>query len=107
MPDHIHLLAILGERLPLGKCVARLKGKSSSALGAHDAKLKWERDFFDRHVRPDEDRISLFLYIYLNPYRSGLCAPDQHWDWYYCREEDWAWFRHYLDTDRPPPEWLR
>src|SRR5437773_2017091 len=33
MPDHVHLLVVLGERLTLGKAIARLKGKSAAALG--------------------------------------------------------------------------
>src|SRR5476649_1897110 len=74
MSDHIHLLVILGERLTLGKSLARLKSKTKSALDAVHVSLGWERDFFDRHIRPEEDRLALFLYIFLNPYRAGLCA---------------------------------
>ncbi len=106
MPDHIHVLFILGERLTLGKCLARLKAKTSPVLAAFTSALMWERDFFDRHIRAEEDRLSLFLYIFLNPYRAGLCARTDRWPWYFCREEDWVWFAPLLDQDRPVPEWL-
>lgn len=106
MPEHIHLLAILGERLSLGKSIARLKSKTNPALRLRDPALEWERDFFDRHVRPDEDRIALFLYIYLNPFRAGLCPGNQLWPWFWCSEVDWAWFKDHLEADRPVPEWL-
>ncbi len=106
MPDHIHLLVILGERLTLGKSIARLKAKTSALLTSFSPTLEWERDFFDRHVRPDEDCLALFLYIFLNPYRANLCARYERWPWYYCRVEDWAWFKDWLDADRPQPEWL-
>jgi REP element-mobilizing transposase RayT len=106
MPDHIHLLIVLGERLSLGKAVARLKAKTRAALAVADAALEWERDFFDRHIRPDEDRLSLFLYLYLKPYRANLCAQDRQWPYFYCRSEDWIWFKDMLDFDRPVPEWL-
>jgi putative transposase len=102
MPDHLHLLVVLGARLLLEKCVARLKSKTAAALGA----LKWERGFFDRYIRPDEDRLSLFLYIFLNPYREGLCERSARWPWYYCRPADWAWFKGLLDEERPDPRWL-
>ena len=108
MPDHLHALAILGERLTLGQSIGRLKSKTKPALlTIAPSSLEWERDFYDHHVRPDEDRLALFLYIFLNPYRANLCARGDRWPWYFCREEDWAWFKGELDTERPHPEWLR
>ena len=104
MPDHVHLLIALGDRLPLGKTVQRLKAKTAAALRSDG--LQWERGFFDRKLRPDDDRLHLFLYIYLNPYRANHCARTKCWPWFYCREEDWAWFQAYLDQDLPPPEWI-
>ena len=106
MPDHIHLLIILRERLTLGKSIARLKSETSSALASVGSALDWERDFYDHHVRPDDDHLALFLYIFLNPYRANLCPRDERWPWYFCRDEDWAWFHGMLDADRPFPEWL-
>lgn len=105
MPDHIHLLIVLGDRLSLGKTVARLKAKTAAFLVSVPG-LRWERGFFDRTIRPDEDRLSLFLYIFLNPFREGLCERAARWPWYYCRPEDWAWFKGLLDEERPDPGWL-
>lgn len=104
MPDHLHLLIALGERLALAKAVQRLKAKTSAAL--RSAGSSWERGFFDRQLRPDDDRLPIFLYIYLNPYRAGLLQKSAKWPHYYCRSEVWAWFRDMLDADRPYPEWL-
>jgi len=104
MPDHLHLLINLGERLSLGKAMQRLKAKTSATLRAQD--IGWERGFFDRQIRPDDDRLAIFRYIYLNPYRAGLVAMSGKWLHYYCREEEWAWFRDMLDDERPYPEWL-
>jgi len=105
MPDHLHLLVILGDRLSLSRAVARLKAKSGSTLGAY-AQLQWQRGFFDHHIRPEDDRLALFLYVFLNPYRAALCHGRDSWPWYYCGASDWAWFRDMLDSDRPVPEWL-
>jgi hypothetical protein len=98
-------LVILGERLSLEKSVSRFKAKTSAAL--HRAGLAWQRGFYDHRVRSGENRIELFLYIYLNPYRAGLCLRSDRWPWFYCCEKDWGWFREYLDEERPRPEWIK
>jgi putative transposase len=104
MPDHLHLLIALGERLALAKAVQRLKAKTSAAL--RFAGSSWERGFFDRQLRPSDERLPIFLYIYLNPYRAGLLLGSGIWPHYYCNEGEWVWFRDMLDADRPYPEWL-
>jgi REP element-mobilizing transposase RayT len=104
MPDHLHLLIELGTKLPLSKAVSRLKAKSSAILRTHN--LAWERNFFDRRLRATDDVLDVFLYIYLNPFRANLCARTDSWPWFHCHPDDWAWFRDYLDADRPPPQWL-
>lgn len=104
MPDHVHVLLLLGARLSLSKAVQRLKAKTSARLRL--ASIGWERGFYDRQLRPDDDRLAIFLYIYLNPYRAGLLPDAAQWPHYYCRAEEWKWFRDMLDSGRPYPEWL-
>ena len=104
MPSHVHLLITLGQRLSLGRTLQRLKAKTSAILRLH--KLNWERGFFDRRLRRDDDSLAVFLYIYLNPYRAGLVDETGEWPHYFCGQDDWSWFSSYLDQDIPPPEWL-
>jgi putative transposase len=104
MPDHVHVSAVLGNRLTLGQCVGRFKAKTASALRTLSA--AWERDFFDHRIRPDEDRAPAYLYVYLNPYRAGLCPADARWPWQVWAQECWTWFGTYLHADLPPPQWL-
>ena len=104
MPDHIHLLITLGERLSLAKAVQRLKGKTSAILRSVNL---GERGFFDRQLRPDDDRLPVFLSIYLNPCRAGLLPDSSKWPHYYCRDEEWAWFHGMLNADHPYPEWRK
>jgi REP element-mobilizing transposase RayT len=104
MPDHLHVLIRLGERLSLGQTIQRLKAKTSSAL--RTASLNWERGFFDRKLRPDEPLLPVFLYVYLNPYRANLCKPSESWPEYRCGKDDWAWFCTQLTQNLPFPEWL-
>jgi hypothetical protein len=68
--------------------------------------LRWQRGYFDHRLRPDEDRLPVFLYLYLNPYRAGLLATSDLWSGYYCRPDDWAWFAPLTDEGSPMPEWL-
>jgi putative transposase len=70
MPDHVHLLVRLGERLPLSRAVQRFKAKTAVVLRADG--LAWERGFFDRRLRDETEVGAVFSYIYLNPYRAGL-----------------------------------
>jgi REP element-mobilizing transposase RayT len=105
MPDHLHLLVVLGERLTLGRTISRLKSKLSLKL--REARIEWERDFFDHKLRADEPLLPLFLYLYLNPYRSGLITAGQKWPHFFCAADDWNWFKDHLQDDLPPPEWLR
>ena len=105
MPDHLHLLIVLGERLALGRTISRLKSKTSAKM--RETGIEWERDFFDHKLRADDSVLPLFLYLYLNPYRSDLITADQMWPHFICAEDDWNWFKDHLQDDRPPPEWLR
>ncbi|OHE80596.1 MAG: hypothetical protein A3G75_12725 [Verrucomicrobia bacterium RIFCSPLOWO2_12_FULL_64_8] len=104
MPDHLHALITLGERLLLGQTIQRLKAKTSATLRTNG--VAWQRDFFDHRLRGNEDVRPVFLYVYLNPYRKNLCSRSERWPWFHCCEDDWAWFKTNLDADLPPPEWL-
>lgn len=104
MPDHVHLLFQLGEKLTLGRTIARLKSKSITGLKA--VGLRWQSGYFEHRLRSEEDPLPLFLYIYLNPYKEGLLLPKAPWPWYLCRQEDMDWFAGYLDQGLPEPAWL-
>jgi REP element-mobilizing transposase RayT len=104
MPNHIHLLFQLGQKLPLGKTIARLKSKSSAPLKTHG--LKWQNGYFEHTLRERENRLPVFLYIYLNPYKAGLIPTGQTWPWFICGNEDQAWFSGYVDKGVPEPVWI-
>jgi REP element-mobilizing transposase RayT len=104
MPDHLHLLVTLGDSTTLTACVRRLKGALTPLLRKHG--VQWQPTFFDHRLRPDEELLPVFLYIFLNPYRAKLVAPGESWAQYACRAEDWAWFSPLTRESRPMPEWL-
>jgi REP element-mobilizing transposase RayT len=104
MPDHVHLLFRLGNRLQLGQLIGRLKTKTNSVLRHRG--LLWQRRYYDHRMRPEEDRLPVFMYIYLNPYRKGLAGHDEFWPYFWCANDDWEWFQPLLRSDCPYPEWL-
>jgi REP element-mobilizing transposase RayT len=85
MPDHAHWLLQLGEAEGLEVLVSRLKGASAcqvnAALGRHGP--VWQRGFYDRALRSDEDMVVVARYIIANPLRSGLVeriGDYPYWD---------------------------
>jgi REP element-mobilizing transposase RayT len=104
MPDHLHALIVLGDRLPLARAVQRLKAKTAGALLSSG--LTWERGFFDHKLRANEPADAVFRYIYLNPYRGVLLGKQERWPHWHCAPTDWAWFSGQLEHELPIPEWL-
>lgn len=105
MSDHLHLLFTLGDRAELSAVIRLFKGRLAPVLRASG--LRWQRACFDHRLRPDEDRLPVFLYIFLNAYRAGLVAPDEIWPAYFCSDDDWRWFEPLTDTSCPFPAWLQ
>ena len=104
MPDHVHLLVTLGTGSTLSSALRTFKGRTANVL--RRAGLKWQKGFFDHRLRDGEDRLPVFLYIFLNPYRAGMIHRSEHWSGYYCAAEDWEWFEALTMEGCPFPEWL-
>jgi REP element-mobilizing transposase RayT len=105
MPDHLHVLFTLGDSFALSECLRLFKGRLSPVLRRHD--LRWQDGYYEHRLRPDEDRLPVFLYIFLNPYRANLLPLSEKWSGYFCTSEDWAWFEPLTNTATPFPEWLQ
>ncbi|HVU25320.1 MAG TPA: transposase [Opitutus sp.] len=104
MPDHFHLLFILGEAASLSTVLRRFKGPLTPVLRAH--RLRWQENFYDHRLHAGEELLPVFLYIFLNPYRAGLAPADQKWPGYFCAADDWDWFGGLTNSAVPFPEWL-
>lgn len=104
MPDHIHLLVEMSSDSELAVAVRLFKGRLSPTL--RQAALQWQPAYFDHRMRPDEDRLPVFRYIFLNPYGASLIPSSEKWPGYYCCPQDWAWFAPLTEKDCPLPEWL-
>ena len=104
MPDHLHLLLTLHDRLPLGRAIARLKSKSKLSLIA--AGLRWQGNYYEHRLREADSIESVLLYIFLNPYRAGLIASADTYPWFWMGLQERSWFKAKLDDGRPFPDWL-
>mgnify|MGYP001814556924 CR=1 FL=1 len=85
MPDHLHwLFQLVGER-SLSRVIADLKGRTSRHIGARLGRRGgiWQRAYYDRGVRSEEDIRGIANYIVANPLRAGLVervGDYPHWD---------------------------
>jgi len=100
----VHLLVELGCILPLGRAVARLKSRIQ--VSDPNCQVAWQAGYFDHRLRPKEDLLPFYFYIYLNPYRAGLIPAGKSWPWILCHETDRAWFMPLLGNELPEPAWL-
>ena len=48
---------------------------------ARNAKIKWQRNFFDHRLRRGESENEKWEYIRQNPTRTGLASPDGRWQY--------------------------
>jgi len=73
MPDHFHGLVRLGDR-NLGREIQALKGSTAYQIRRHGGvnHTVWQKAYFDRALRADEDRRAVARYIVANPLRAGL-----------------------------------
>ena len=69
MPDHLHLLVTLHEKLSLSRVIARFKSRTKATLGA--ASLQWQGNYYEHRLREKTDVDAVLPYLLLNPYRAA------------------------------------
>ena len=105
MPDHMHVLLQLGERLTIGQLVGKLKAKTKTALAQHG--LRWQENFYEHRLRPDELANGYAFYIFMNPYRAGLIKRHTLWPYWQCPASARFDFQSLLEDGLyPPREWV-
>lgn len=105
MPDHVHWLFQLGARLSLGRVIGRFKAETRASLAG--AGLRWQRDYFERRLRPDESSEDFGRYIFLNPYRADLLRLESTWPGWSCPDVERMEFLSQLNPDGSVPrEWI-
>ena len=105
MPDHIHLLMELGDRISLNRVISKFRAKTKGFLASRE--IEWQPNFFEHRLRPDEELNPYALHTFLNPYRAGLLSRNSSWPWWHpgtnCRFD----FMTMLEGEKYPPQaWL-
>ncbi len=84
MPDHIHWLLQLNEEGPdLGQIVRGVKISTMHVFKKTSSGKLWQRGFYDRAIRSEQDIETVARYIVRNPVRAGLVKSVRdysHWD---------------------------
>jgi REP element-mobilizing transposase RayT len=82
MPDHLHVLVECGDGSSgLDVFVKAVKSFATRQVGS---KL-WQRGFYERVLRRDEDVVRVAEYIVANPVRKGLANDVRGYPWNWCR----------------------
>ena len=74
MPDHLHWLVQLTGDRTLSTCINLVKSLATREIhntGHYRGKV-WQRGFYDRALRRDDDLPAVARYIVANPLRAGL-----------------------------------
>ena len=78
MPDHLHWLFQLNNKLSLPKLLQSIKSVSAHTIG----KPIWQPGYYDHAIRKDEDIVNIARYIIANPILAGLVkrvGDYSHW----------------------------
>ncbi|MEO6245378.1 MAG: transposase [Opitutaceae bacterium] len=105
MPDHIHILGILGARLSLPRLIGKWKRQTGEVLGAK--KLRWQENFYEHRLRRPEELEPFARYIFLNPHRARLLRLDESWPHWRRGTDTRFQFEEFVARDgRVPAAWL-
>jgi putative transposase len=79
MPDHLHAIASPG-RLDIVRWIGGWKSLSTrAAWGAGHRGTLWQRRFYDRALRGEEEFQAALAYVLRNPVDGGLVAEPLDW----------------------------
>ena len=103
MPDHVHLLFRLGERLTLARAMAKWRALVRRVVPP----VAWQANFFEHRLRPDEEGRLYAWYIFMNPYRACLVPCDVPWrGWWTDGVVKYDFLALARPGPCPYPEWL-
>ena len=82
MPDHIHvLLSLRSEGRSLSRWVGDVKRWVTRRAAEHGVEVVWQKGFFERVLRSNDDVLTAASYIVANPVRAGLVSDARDYAW--------------------------
>ncbi len=87
MPDHLHWLFSLTGKRTLSSCIRNVKAFSAKRINGvlRSDRLVWQKGFYDRAIRKEEDLQGVARYIVANPLRAGLVRSVGEYPLWDCR----------------------
>ena len=77
MPDHMHVVvSVAHDGGDLAKWIRYVKRQTARVLGLP---ALWQRSYWDRHARRDQDVAAAVDYLLYNPVRRQLCEEPCDW----------------------------
>ena len=105
MPEHVHILGTLGEKLTLSQTIAKLKVVTKPFLQIDG--LTWHRNYYDHRLSRKTNTDTFARYIYLNPYRRKLLPITEQWSHWMLNKTYRPDFLEQLEANQlPPSKWL-
>jgi REP element-mobilizing transposase RayT len=85
MPDHLHWLIQLTGSRSLAQCIGAVKSESARRINEHSGRKNpvWQRGFYERSIRREDDIVDVARYIIANPVRAGIVRSARQyalWD---------------------------
>ena len=78
MPEHVHLLVSEPERGVLADAIHCLKLTFGKRLRAG---VFWQKRYYDRNVRNEQEFQEKLRYLHRNPVKRGLAEKAEEWKW--------------------------
>ncbi|HHT9110109.1 MAG TPA: REP-associated tyrosine transposase [Candidatus Brocadiaceae bacterium] len=81
MPDHVHVIFLLGESQILSGVVSsfgKYTAKKLNELSGQKGRV-WQHGFYDHCLRDEKSYMRHLRYIYENPVRKGLVQYPEEW----------------------------
>ncbi|MES1201229.1 MAG: transposase [Pseudomonadota bacterium] len=81
MPTHVHIVAELFEAAALGALVQQWKSFTAHAINKAEARkgALWQREYFDRFMRSEQQLEWTLRYVENNPVAAGLAQQPEDW----------------------------
>ncbi len=88
MPDHLHVVAVVEPGgADIAKFVKSFKTRATLAARRSGLAHLWQRSFYDRVIRRNQDLQEVCLYVVNNPVRRGLASNWQSYPLAWLSEE--------------------
>jgi putative transposase len=84
MPDHFHVLLVLGPGMTLESCMHVLCGYTSRqiALRRGEDTSIWQAGYWDHAIRSEDELLQQWAYLAENPVRKGFVHSTEAWPYF-------------------------